>query len=266
MKIEDQSKNSIDKSKKQQQADHSICLGEDIYDLQENQNDETKEIKFRTENQYLQQIQILKEENEKQKKIIFQLRNTIKYYEEKQQPIYQENQFNQILMPKEKDLISEWITQGGREISLQPVYRATSDGFQIKNIYQKCSEINNLIVLIQTEQNKRFGFFTNLEIKDNGYQFITQNPNEIFLFSLDLKQKFTSNKINCEHAFYSNDSYFSVGQNDILIYTNSNESEKSCNNFGCYGEKQGINSGGFLNGGSRNFKTIEIEIFKVDYL
>ncbi|KAL4503956.1 hypothetical protein ABPG72_022586 [Tetrahymena utriculariae] len=270
MKVEDQSKNKKEQNIKQLQADYQISFVEDQYVAQENQNEETKEIQIRTDKDYLQLIQSLKEENERLKNIIFQARRNIKYLEDQQCSIQnlnrQENKYSQIIKFAELNLISEWITQGRREVNLQPVYRATRDGFQIEKIYQKCFELNNLIVVIQTEQNKRFGFFTNLEIKDYGYQFINQNPNEIFLFSLDLKKKFSSNKINCEHAFYSNNSYFSVGQNDILIYTNSNESNKSCNHIGCYGVREGIKSIGFLNDGLRNFKTVEIEIFQVIYL
>ncbi|KAL4473634.1 hypothetical protein ABPG74_022498 [Tetrahymena malaccensis] len=266
MKFEDQNKTSLtEKQIKQQQADPQISFGED-YVIQENQSEEAAN--ETTDNDKCQQIQFLKDEIQKYKNIIQLMSKKIKFLEDQLQPKNlnsQQNKFSQIIKNTEIGLISEWLTQGEREVSLQPIYQATSDGFQIEKIYEKCSELNNLLVVVQTDQNKRFGFFTDLEIKDNGYQFIYQNPNKIFLFSLDLKKKYSSNKRNCEHAFYSNNSYFSVGLDDIKIYTNSDKSYKSLNNFGCYGEKEGIKSTGFLNGGSREFKTVEIEIFKVVY-
>ncbi|KAL4500522.1 hypothetical protein ABPG72_002946 [Tetrahymena utriculariae] len=168
---------------------------------------------------------------------------------------------SQIIQLEESEMIKKWI--GSPFVSFKKIYTATQDGFQIENIIQKCQNKRKIMLLIKTIQNKRFGFYTDLEIKNYDGKFVAQNPNNIFLFSLDLNLKYTSNEPNCKYAFCSNDSYLAVGGgHDIFLYSNSNSQKNSYVNCLNYGQKEGL-TGHALNGGAKNFITSEIEIFEV---
>ncbi|KAL4490010.1 hypothetical protein ABPG72_009309 [Tetrahymena utriculariae] len=160
----------------------------------------------------------------------------------------------------ETQMIKAWISD--QQIILRLIYRATVDGFQIEKIYEKCKDKRKVVFILKTKDNKRFGFYTDYQIKNYNGSYVSQNPNNIFIFSLDLKQKYISNQPNCPKAFYSCSQYFSVGPGDIFIYSNSNSCNNNCVNSFVYGTQQGL-KGHELNGGNPNFTASEIEIFEV---
>ncbi|KAL4500521.1 hypothetical protein ABPG72_002945 [Tetrahymena utriculariae] len=167
---------------------------------------------------------------------------------------------SQIISYEESQMIKKWISN--KFFIFKKIYKATQDGFEMENILQKCQDKRKVIFLIKTNQNRRFGFYTDLEIKIYN-NYVAQNPNNIFLFSLDLKQKYTSNESNCQYAFYFNSSGLAIGAgNDIYLHSNSNSNYDSYVNCYSYGKKEGL-TGYALNGGVYNFTTSEIEIFEV---
>ncbi|KAL4513075.1 hypothetical protein ABPG72_017760 [Tetrahymena utriculariae] len=169
--------------------------------------------------------------------------------------------FSNIILQEDFEIIKKWISD--KQINLQQIYRASIHGFSIEKIYEQCKSKQKVVLLIKTIENKRFGFYSDLEITNSNGSFISQNPNNIFLFSLDLKQKYTSNESNCQYAFKSNSSCLAVGGgHDILLYSNSNSNKTSYVSSHSYGKKEGL-TGHALNGGTREFTTSEVEIFEI---
>ncbi|KAL4442233.1 hypothetical protein ABPG74_009251 [Tetrahymena malaccensis] len=200
-------------------------------------------------NNLLREVESMKTEHKNQ---IQDLKNEISQMKQK---IY-----SNILLEGEYDLIKGWI--GNNQIQLQQIYRATVKGFQIERIYDSIINKKKLIYFIKTTQNIRFGFYTDGEVNSCN-DFITQNPNSIFLFSLDQKKKYTCNEAGCSDGFYFSDAYLAVGiQHDLVLFSNSNSNNKSYIDCSGYGRNEGITNF-TLNGGSKNFTTKEIEIFEV---
>ncbi|KAL4510458.1 hypothetical protein ABPG72_020920 [Tetrahymena utriculariae] len=214
---------------------------EQIKDILVKQNEQMKE--------YLaEQIQSLKRELQNQ---IKETKNEIALIKPKM--------FSNILSFEDVDIIQNWVTD--QKINLKLIYRATLYGFQIEKIYEQCKNKSKVILLIQTKEGRRFGFYADCQIK-NYNKHLAQNPNNIFLFSLDLKQKYTSNESNCPSAFCSHSSYIAVGGGfDICLWSNSNANINSYVNQKEYGKKEGLTFHA-LNGGTKYFKTSEIEIFE----
>ncbi|KAL4513074.1 hypothetical protein ABPG72_017759 [Tetrahymena utriculariae] len=208
----------------------------------------------------LMQIESLKIDHKNE---IQQLKNELQQQNKEILEIYKlmPKMFSKIIKQKELQLIKKWI--GHTLVNLELIYRATVDRFEVQKVYEKCKDKSKAIMFIETNQNRRFGFYTDLLIKSYEGNYITQNPNNIFLFSLDLKQKYTSNESNCQYAFFSKDSFLAIGGgNDICLYTSQNDNNHSYVKSFSYGKKEGL-SGNDLNGGTLNFTTKEVEIFEV---
>ncbi|EAS05885.1 TLDc domain protein (macronuclear) [Tetrahymena thermophila SB210] len=172
--------------------------------------------------------------------------------------------FSKILYVDEIEMIKNWINKDNTQMNLELIYRASEHGFTIQKLYERCVNRTPLILVVKTTLKKRFGFYTDQAIKDYGGQYLTQNPNNLFIFSLDLKQKYTSNDSNNSNAFYSNSGHLALGGgHDFALYSNSIDNASSYNAFSGYGKNQGVSGRGILTGGAQNFTTIEIEIFQI---
>ncbi|KAL4489990.1 hypothetical protein ABPG72_009289 [Tetrahymena utriculariae] len=171
----------------------------------------------------------------------------------------QENYLFNIVQFHEFEMIKKWISD--KQINLKLIYKATVHGFQFENLYEKCQNKCKVILLVKTKEGKRFGFYADCQIKNCYWQ--AQNPNNSFLFSLDLKQKYTSNQSNCQITFYSNYEQIRLGEaGDFNLQRNSNNNNSSYVNSKSYGQKQGLTEYA-LNGGTQYFTTSEVEIFEV---
>ena len=71
---------------------------------------------------------------------------------------------------------------------LKLIYRATRDGDSFDNFFNKCNEIENIILLIKSDNNSIFGGFTIVGFKKEVSGSKTYKDNSAFVFSLD-KQK-----------------------------------------------------------------------------
>ena len=72
---------------------------------------------------------------------------------------------------------------------IKKLYQATIDGGDPINFHLKCDNIPNTLVLIKSEDNKRFGGFTPLSWKSEG-DYLNDKEKKTFIFSLDNKQIF----------------------------------------------------------------------------
>ncbi|KAL4431666.1 hypothetical protein ABPG74_017295 [Tetrahymena malaccensis] len=172
--------------------------------------------------------------------------------------------FSNILFQDEIEMITTWVSIEKQQMNLELVYRATECGFAIQKLYEKCVNKTPLVLVVQTTNNKRFGFYTDQLIRDCGGSYTAQNPNNLFIFSLDLKQKYTSNDTNNTNAFYFTSGVVALGSgHDFCLHSNSIDNASSYTNFSTYGKNHGMSGRGLLTGGSQNFTTVEIEIFQI---
>ena len=138
------------------------------------------------------------------------------------------------------------------------IYKGTRDGDNINSFHKRCDNKNNLLFMIETQNNEKFGFFT-----FNG--FTTKN---IFLFKLlkDNKNiKFYEN-INNEFVLTWNPSYIVEinGKKSTIIYIPDKFFNE--NNFGKTNVKDNyvnMKDTFDLNDGIEKFLVKDIEVFSI---
>ena len=94
-----------------------------------------------------------------------------------------------------KFILNEIENRNSKIKELKLIYRATRDGDSINNFFKKCNEIQNIILLIKTHNNTRFGGYTKIGFKKETSSAKIYKDNKAFVFSLDKKKYTLSKKI-----------------------------------------------------------------------
>jgi hypothetical protein len=139
-------------------------------------------------------------------------------------------------------------------------YRATKDGDNADNFHKKCDYIKNIIIIIQTRKNKKFGGFSS-ESWDNNTQEAWKKDNQAFIFSLNDYNSY--NIINPERALFCHKEYGPIfGNGEIFIPDNFFTYVSTCLENNTYYESKGIS---FPLNGEKEFYVKEMEAYKVDF-
>ena len=83
---------------------------------------------------------------------------------------------------KELELLSRKISKNNRKIFMNLLYKAIIDSDKAEVFHQKCDNAKSTLVLVQSENGKRFGGYTTCNWKGNS---IEKKDNNAFVFSLD---------------------------------------------------------------------------------
>jgi len=116
-----------------------------------------------------------------------------------------ENDRSLIMKDDERSLIfSEIEKKMNKKLKkMRKLYQATVDGGDAINFHSKCDNIENTLVLIKSEGNRRFGGFTPIPWKSEEVNKYKEDPSlRTFVFSLDNK------KIYYLKTDYSNDAVY----------------------------------------------------------
>ena len=156
----------------------------------------------------------------------------------------------------EIELITRKINKINKKITLNLIYKATVDSDKAAAFHEKCDEAKSSLVLVETDQGKRFGGFTTSSWSGN---CVDKKDEDAFIFSLD-KMKVYSN-IPEEDAIGCYPKYGPIFLGcQIRIYDNAFSKggttyEKGMN----YNTEEDFE----LTGGEREFKVKEIEVYEV---
>ena len=160
--------------------------------------------------------------------------------------------------------------QNKENIIFKLVYRASRDGDSAKEFHKRCDTIGPNIVLVKTNENIRFGGFTNLnwdpeknnEEKKDGDDDGKKNDPDSFCFSLNTKKIYLHNiakegSICCSK---SNgpifcDNIFAINNNFLEKGGYCNKMDKSCFD----GQKKNYE----ISGGNKYFNVTELEVFEI---
>ena len=160
------------------------------------------------------------------------------------------------------NLISKKFNQKIKKLYL--CYRGSDHGDLAENFHKKCDYIKNIIILIKTKENKKFGGFSTESWETNAEIPIHKNDKNAFIFSLDNYRFF--NIIKSENALYCSKKLGPVfGNGEIFIPDNFYKNVAHCN------EKE-IYKGLFKNENNeplsdeKEFYVAEIEAYKIDFL
>ena len=104
-----------------------------------------------------------------------------------------------IMKENEKNLIFSEIENkmNKKIIMIKKLYQATVDGGSPKTFHSKCDNIPNTLIIIKSQDLKRFGGFTPIPWKssENG-AYAEDNEKKTFIFSLNDKKIFPLNNIH----------------------------------------------------------------------
>ena len=192
-----------------------------------------------------------------------------------------ENQNNDIKILKDSlfNLINKSVIMGDDEKSsllkeiekktnkkikqLNKIYQATIDGGKPINFHNKCNNIPNTLVVIKSEENKRFGGFTSIPWKSEG-NYIDDNEAKTFIFSLDSEQISLLKEYNKTAVFQYKDYGPCFGYKpDIGIMGNPLIEKKLRLSHWKQDNKENKNIQLIDNQGTNYIKALDYEVFQV---
>ena len=160
----------------------------------------------------------------------------------------------------ERRLIESFIKENDKtktEICPVLLFKSSVDGDDSKKFHEKCDYYGATLILVRSEQGKRFGGHTSVSWDKNLGNYLTKGDN--FLFSLDTR-KYYKNISGGNHT-YHNSGYgptFGAGH-DLYISNGCMSNQNSYTNKSSYD----MTSNYELNGGVYQFKVLDYEVFKI---
>ena len=143
-----------------------------------------------------------------------------------------------------------------KNINYKLLFKSTQDSDKAQIFHQKCDKINNTLILILTDNGKKFGGFTTQTWEG---QSINKKDDNAFIFSLDKLKIYDI--IKGENAITCNNELGPIFCGfQILIYNNffkkGGITEKAHLNYNTEEDYE-------LNGGNSNFGINELEVFEI---
>ena len=148
---------------------------------------------------------------------------------------------------------------------LRGIFRASENECLFNKLFERIKNLNFLLIIIKTDENKNFGIFINDFIKNSGDFF--DNNSIVFLFNKShyYDVKFFKKISNKKSFIINENNFFIFGENDIVI-KNDCLNKKNENNFPISFFNENLTNFELNNKNiSKNkfFNVLEIEIFKL---
>ena len=245
-------------------------------------NLENKVNSFITEKEELnRQIKILINENKSIKEELSLIKkdlNLINYPDKNQiyQPINNKsnlitpenniNSFKSKIFNKLSDMnfIFDEITKNGKNFrGINLIYRASEEGDKIEKFNNKCSNIENELIVIKTNKNYIFGGFTKAGWKkEKGKDFY---DSDAFIFSYNLKKIYNIKEPRYAMHCQSGDCRFSFGSRTYAILFGNNFLTKYSGRIDKMEDYSGESSDMEINGGVKDYKVSELEVYQITF-
>ncbi|CDW85095.1 tldc domain-containing protein [Stylonychia lemnae] len=154
-------------------------------------------------------------------------------------------------------------------LKFQLIYKGSRDGFASQDFHQYCNNLGPTILFALTEHGKVFGGYVSVPWNSNNLYTVDQKA---FVFSLTNKTKHLQFQNLQQAALHSSShSWIQGGGHDILISHDCDKNHNSLCNLGhTYQTPTGLSHGqdntkSYL-GGAKNFKILEIEVYRVVFV
>jgi hypothetical protein len=157
--------------------------------------------------------------------------------------------------------ISKRINKKIKEI--KQIFKASSNGDNINAFHDSCLYIQNILVLILSDEKKCFGGFTQAEFDNNNRYKYDENA---FLFSINNKEiypilnRYKKMAINCY-----DDLYISVFGNDIYICDCFFSNNGNITQEGFYDYSNSKIKGDYKLTGKKYFSVSELEVYEINF-
>ena len=170
---------------------------------------------------------------------------------------------------KLKDIIiKSSVIENIKKEDIHPLILATAAYYEITidTFREKICWLPNILILIETDENKKFGIFWTTEIEDIGSDNVTTyiKDKKSFMFSFDTGKIFKV-KSNAEYSVHiptEGNVLLNVGNGDLIISTSFlSEESKSKSNFPVSFESNGEVTNPFTSNGDINI--LEFEIYSL---
>jgi hypothetical protein len=157
---------------------------------------------------------------------------------------------------KELEMITRKINKMNKKITLNLLYKATVDSDSAAAFHEKCDEAKSSLVLVETQEGKRFGGFTTCSWEGD---CIEKKDPDAFVFSLDKMLCYDNIKGEDAIGCYPKFGPIFMGC-QIRIYNDSFTNGGTTYERGLnYQTEEDYE----LNGGEREFKVKDIEVYEV---
>ena len=175
--------------------------------------------------------------------------------------IFKSKIFNQL---SDINFILDEIKKIGQNIlEVNLIYRATEEGDKIEKFNKICSNIENELIIIKTNKNYIFGGFTKTGWKENkGKDFYDSNA---FIFSYNLKKIYNIKQPEYALHCQSGDCRLSFGSTSYAILIGNNFLSKYSGRIDKMNDYSGESSEREINGGSKEYKVLELEVFQITF-
>ena len=154
---------------------------------------------------------------------------------------------------REKDLsIRKWIDSNKKDFKIKLLYRKSRDGSQSNVYHNLCDNKNNLLTIIETDHNLKFGGFVS-----KSWGIPNQYNEKTFMFSLNSMKKFE--RLNNDNSKHDGSSYGPVFGNgwDIFISSSMDSGREQICSSNTFFKKYEITHYG-------KFNVKEIEVYQIE--
>ena len=162
---------------------------------------------------------------------------------------------SKIIDNKQWEIIKDWINPN-EKINFNLIFIKSRDGSNVSDFHKFCDNKGKILLLIETNNNFKFGGYTPLNFDSSGFG---KNDNNSFLFSITNNQKYT--KKNKNNSIHCRENYIAFGYDSYDLYFSNqlNSGNLQSNNSTSYLNDLSIN------GGNSKFITKEIEVYQVQF-
>ena len=163
----------------------------------------------------------------------------------------------------ELDFIFNYIKENDKTFSfnnLNLLYRGSRDGDRTSTCHKLCDNKQNVLIIIKSSKGKIFGGYCKIGFKvssKNEYKI----DNNCFLFSYDLKKIYPVIE-NKEAICYIGIEFGLCFSGSLVFYDNfmNNKNSNICGGTLCF---KGLTTNYEMNGGKKNFKCQDLEVFQL---
>ena len=162
------------------------------------------------------------------------------------------------------DLLYKRLNPKNQNIKFNLIFKADKNNSSVSDFHKYCDEKKNVLVLIKTDKDVRFGGFTSEGFDSSSWH---KKDNKAFLFSLDKKHiyeiKKGKNAIYCFKKYgpcfvgaQNGSGYFNISIKEDIFKNQQNTGNNEDNSYE-------INYDFELNNGEKDFKVKQLEVFQI---
>ena len=164
-----------------------------------------------------------------------------------------------------QNILINWIKEkiNKNSIIFELIFKMSENGTSSNDFHKYCDNKGPTLTLIKTTKNKIFGGFTPLNWESKNGEYLKDESNQTFIFSINLMKKYDMiSNLKSIYNYINNGPNF--GCNDFSLLNNMKKGESYSNKYSIFLSNNNLElTGG--KGNTESFETEELEVYKVIY-